>query len=129
MSRAFHTTLLATAAFALGVSAQTPPAGFVVETVADLDLTHPTDVAFLPGRRVVVAKKAGSISLYGGATLTALANKLRDARALALDGAGNAGDPGDAVAAGDPGDAVAASRHSRHRRWPRHASLRGVHDG
>ena len=40
--------------------------------MADLGQTQPMDIAFLPGRRVVVAKRAGGLSLYGGATLAAL---------------------------------------------------------
>lgn len=55
-------------------TAQVTPPGFIVETVANMGAAYPTDIAFVPGRRVLVASKPGDIFLYGGSSVTSLAS-------------------------------------------------------
>ncbi|HEX6813682.1 MAG TPA: PQQ-dependent sugar dehydrogenase [Planctomycetota bacterium] len=48
------------------MSAQTVPTGFVVDTVVPSGLNAPLDFCFLPDGRVLIANRAGVVSVYAG---------------------------------------------------------------
>ena len=72
MTRKVSLAILTALACAPLTHAQATPSGLIVETVADLGTAYPTDIAFVPGRRVFVASKPGELYLYGGGAVTAL---------------------------------------------------------
>ena len=69
MTRKVSLAILTALACAPFAHAQATPSGLIVETVADLGTAYPTDIAFVPGRRVFVASKPGELYLYGGCLL------------------------------------------------------------
>src|SRR5688572_6643147 len=46
--------------------AQTVPTGFVIDTVIPSGLSAPLDFCFLPDGRVLIANRAGAVSVYAG---------------------------------------------------------------
>ena len=65
----FVATLFAAALPIAFTTAQTPPTGFVIDTVISTGLNAPMDFCFLPDGRVLVANRAGVVSLWNGSTL------------------------------------------------------------
>lgn len=55
----------------LGV-AQTVPTGFVVDTLASSGLNAPHDFCFLPDGRVLIANRAGPVSIYAGSSVATI---------------------------------------------------------
>lgn len=59
----------ATALLAATAVAQTVPTGFVVDTVIGAGLQAPMDFCFLPDGRVLVANRAGAVSVWAGGSV------------------------------------------------------------
>ncbi|MBL8735317.1 MAG: PQQ-dependent sugar dehydrogenase [Planctomycetes bacterium] len=69
MLRSVSIAAVAVAAFASTSFAQTVPTGFVIDTVIASGLAAPMDFCFLADGRVLVANRAGAVSIWNGSSL------------------------------------------------------------
>ena len=72
MLRSCLVSAAAAVAFSLGANAQTVPTGFVIDTLVSSGLAGPNDFCFLPDGRVLIANRAGSISIYAGGPVASI---------------------------------------------------------
>jgi len=72
MLRSCLVSTAAAVAFAIAATAQSVPTGFVIDTLVSSGLAGPNDFCFLPDGRVLLANRAGGISIYAGAAVATI---------------------------------------------------------